>query len=185
MGTQATGRNAWLRTYAEAKRMLGAVDCPSVGNADQILREVGIELRGEDTFHINPVGVFFGEPDKTVPDPFFNGEGPERTGCNLCGACMIGCPNGAKNTLDLNYLYLAEKLGVVIFPETEATAVRPLPDGSYEVPTRSSHGLFRRKQSFQAGDVVFSGGRAGHGGITAQVQTDRVATQSLRIDWVI
>jgi cholesterol oxidase len=147
--------------FAEARRMLGAVECPSVGNADQVLRQVGIEVRGEDTFHINPVGVFFGEPEKTAPDPYFDGAGPQRTGCRLCGACMIGCPNGAKNTLDLNYLYLAEKLGVVIFPETEATTVRPLPDGKYEVQARSAHGLFRRKQVFRAGGVVFSGGVLG------------------------
>ena len=159
------GSGNWIERlaphFAEAKRMLGAVECPSVGNADQVLREVGIEVRGEDTFHINPVGVFFGEPDKTVPDPYFDGAGPERTGCRLCGACMIGCPNGAKNTLDLNYLYLAEKLGAVILPETEATAVRPLSDGKYEVQTRSAHGLFRRSQVFRAGGVVFSGGVMG------------------------
>jgi cholesterol oxidase len=147
--------------FAEARRMLGAVDCPDVGNADLILREVGKELRGEDTFHINPVGVFFGEPDKTVPDPYFGGEGPDRTGCKRCGACMIGCPNGAKNTLDLNYLYFAEKLGVVIFPETEVTGVRPMPDGRYEVSARSSHGLIRHKKVFEAKNVVFSGGVLG------------------------
>ncbi len=142
-------------------RMLGAVECPSVGNADRILREVGKELRGEDTFHINPVGVFFGEPEKTVPDPFFGGAGPERTGCKLCGACMIGCPTGAKNTLDLNYLYLAEKLGVEIFPETEVTGVHPLDSGGYEVLAQTSHGLIRQKTKFQAGGVVFSGGVMG------------------------
>ncbi len=147
--------------FKEANRMLGAVECPSVGNADRILREVGIELRGEDTFHINPVGVFFGEPEKTVPDPFFGGEGPERTGCKLCGACMIGCPTGAKNTLDLNYLYLAEKLGVEIFPETEVTGVLPLDNGGYGVLAQTSHGLIRKKTKFQAGGVVFSGGVMG------------------------
>jgi cholesterol oxidase len=147
--------------YKEANRMLGAVTCPSVGNADKILREVGIELRGEDTFHINPVGVYFGEPEKTVPDPFFNGEGPERTGCKLCGACMIGCPTGAKNTLDKNYLYLAEKLGVEIIPETEVTGVRPLQGGGYEVTTRSSHGLLRHQNTYTTGNVVFSGGVLG------------------------
>ena len=159
------GRGDWKTTLApfftEASRMLGAVDCPSVGNADRILREVGKELRGEDTFHINPVGVFFGEPEKTVSDPFFDGEGPERTGCKLCGACMIGCPTGAKNTLDLNYLYLAEKLGVEVFPETEVTGVRPLADGGYEVQARASHGLYRRKKNYKTGGVVFSGGVMG------------------------
>jgi cholesterol oxidase len=147
--------------YDEARRMLGAVDCPAIGNADAILREVGIELRGEDTFHINPVGVFFGEADKTVPDPYFNGDGPERTGCKKCGACMIGCPNGAKNTLDKNYLYLAEKLGVVIYAETEVTGVCPLTDGRYEVLARSSHGIIRDQKVFQASGVVFSGGVLG------------------------
>jgi cholesterol oxidase len=159
------GKGNWKQQlapfYAEASRMLGAVTCPSVGNADQILREVGLELRGEDTFHINPVGVFFGEADKTVPDPYFGGEGPERTGCKFCGACMIGCPNGAKNTLDRNYLYLAEKLGVTIFPETEVTDVRPLSNGRYELTTRSSHGANSYKQVFEAGQVVFSGGVLG------------------------
>jgi cholesterol oxidase len=147
--------------YAQASRMLGAVPSPSIGNADQVLRQVGIELRGEDTFHINPVGVFFGEAGKTVPDPYFGGEGPERTGCKLCGACMIGCPYGAKNTLDKNYLYLAEKLGVEIIPETEVTAIKPLPEGGYEVATRSSHGVIRHKRNFKAGSVVLSGGVLG------------------------
>jgi cholesterol oxidase len=147
--------------YQEAIRMLGAVVCPGVGNADQVLREVGLELRGKDTFHINPVGVYFGEPEKTVPDPYFDGEGPERTGCKLCGACMIGCPTGAKNTLDKNYLYLAEKMGVTIFAETEVTGVHPETDGSYTLSTRKSTGLRLEKQTFHAGGVFFSGGVIG------------------------
>lgn len=147
--------------YKEAQRMLGAVKCPSVGNADRVLQEVGIELRGEDTFHVNPVGVFFGEPEKTVADPFFNGEGPDRTGCKLCGACMIGCPNGAKNTLDKNYLYLAEKLGVRIFPESEATDIRPLTSEGYSITVRTSHGLFRQTRILNAHNVVLSGGVMG------------------------
>jgi len=147
--------------YAEAKRMLGAVVSPGVGNADLVLREVGQELTGEDSFHINPVGVYFGEPEKTVPDPFFDGEGPQRTGCKLCGACMIGCPTGAKNTLDKNYLYLAEKLGVKIFAETEVTGVQPEADGSYSLTTRKSTGLRLQKQVFHAGGVFFSAGVMG------------------------
>jgi len=147
--------------YQEASRMLGAVTCPSIGNADQVLREVGIELRGEDTFHINPVGVFFGEPDKTVPDPYFGGDGPERTGCKLCGACMIGCPNGAKNTLDKNYLFLAEKLGVKIIPETEVNGVTQISDNRYRVSAVTSHGLMKKETTYECGGVVFSGGVLG------------------------
>jgi cholesterol oxidase len=147
--------------YELAKRMLGANPSPSVGKADEILAEIGREIRGEDTFHINDVGVFFGEPEQTVPDPYFGGDGPDRTGCTFCGACMIGCPVGAKNTLDKNYLYLAEKkFGVAILPETEVTGVRPSEDG-YEIYTRKSTGLRHPEKTFKARGVVFSGGVMG------------------------
>jgi cholesterol oxidase len=158
------GSADWIARLAphfdEARRMLGAVTCPDIGNADAVLREVGLELRGEDTFHINPVGVFFGQPGVTVPDPYFNGAGPARTGCKKCGACMIGCPVGAKNTLDKNYLHLAEKLGARIFPDTEVTAVQPAENG-YLITTRRAHGLTRPERQFTAGQVVFAGGVLG------------------------
>ena len=147
--------------YERAKQMLGAVPSPSVAKADEILAEIGREIRGADTFHTNDVGVFFGEPEKTVPDPYFNGDGPERTGCKFCGACMIGCPVGAKNTLDKNYLHLAEnKFGVTILPETEVTGVRPVENG-YEIYTRRSTGWFHPRRTFRARGVVFSGGVIG------------------------
>ena len=97
--------------YAEAQRMLGVVQNPHDDPADQLLRELGEELGVGDTYKKTPVGVYFGEPGETVADPFFGGEGPERTGCRLCGRCMVGCPHGAKNTLVKNYLCLAEKRG--------------------------------------------------------------------------
>jgi cholesterol oxidase len=146
--------------YETARRMLGATPSPRVGHADEVLRKVGIDLRGRDTFHRNDVGVYFGEPDKKVPDPFFGGAGPERVGCTFCGACMIGCPVGAKNTLDKNYLHLAERLGVRIIPETEVTGVRPL-DNGYEIATRRSVGLLHPKDRFTARGVIFSGGVMG------------------------
>jgi len=147
--------------YDRVKRMLGANPSPQVGKADKILAEIGQEIRGEDTFHINDVAVFFGEPDKTVPDPYFNGEGPAKAGCTFCGACMIGCPVGGKNTLDTNYLYLAEKkYGVEIFPETEVTGVRSL-NGGYEVQARKSTGFRHPKKVFIARGIIFSGGVMG------------------------
>lgn len=146
--------------YKTARTMLGANLSPSVGKADTLLRQVGIEMTGKDTFHKNDVGIFFGEPDKTVPDPYFNGEGPERTGCTFCGSCMIGCPVGAKNTLDKNYLYFAKKMGVTIIPETYVTGVRPVDDG-YEVITKKTTGFLNKEKKFKAKGVVFSGGVLG------------------------
>ena len=146
--------------YQTARTMLGAVPCPRVGRADQLLAKIGEEIRGEDTFHLNQVGVYFGEPDQTVPDPYFNGQGPPRTGCTFCGACMIGCPKGAKNTLDKNYLYLARGLGAEIRAETEALGVVPLQEG-YRVEVRKSTGLAHPRESLTARNVVFSGGVLG------------------------
>ena len=146
--------------YETAKKMLGANPSPQVGIADKCLREVGIELRGEDTFHKNDVGIFFGTPDKTVPDPYFDGKGPERTGCTFCGSCMVGCPVGAKNTLDRNYLYLAEGLGARIIPETEVVGVKPC-NGGYEVISRKSTGLRHPEKIYHSRSVVFSGGVMG------------------------
>ena len=147
--------------YARAAKMLGANPSPTVGRADRLLRQVGVELRGHDTFHKNDVGIFFGEPNRTVPDPYFDGDGPPRTGCTFCGACMIGCPVGAKNTLDKNYLYLAEnRHGVDIIPETEAMGIRPVA-GGYEVLTRRSLRPFRPLKTYRAGRVILSGGVMG------------------------
>jgi len=148
------------RNYATARRMLGANPSPSVGKADRILQEIGREIRGEDTFHVNDVGVFFGEPGRTVPDPYFGGQGPERTGCTFCGACMTGCREGGKNTLDKNYLYLAEALGVTVIPETEVVGVRPGPDG-YRIAARRATGVSREARWYQAKRVVLSGGVMG------------------------
>jgi cholesterol oxidase len=155
--------------YTEAQRMLGVVQNPHDDPADQLLRELGEELGVGDTYQKTPVGIFFGEPGgagKTVPDPFFGGEGPERTGCRLCGRCMVGCPHGAKNTLVKNYLYLAERRGAQVLPERTVIDVRPIGkgDGSegYEVESvRSGSWLRRGRRVHRARGVVVAAGPLG------------------------
>ncbi|MCF7800607.1 MAG: GMC family oxidoreductase [Candidatus Marinimicrobia bacterium] len=147
--------------YRAAQRMLGATPAARTDEADRLLAEVSAEIRSKDTFHINDVGVYFGEPGKTVEDPFFNGEGPERTGCTYCGACMVGCRDGGKNTLDKNYLFLAEKRGVEILPEMEVLDVKPNGDKGYTIITQKSTGFRHPQKAFHARGVVFSGGVMG------------------------
>jgi cholesterol oxidase len=152
--------------YAEAQRMLGVVQNPHEDPADQLLRELGEELGVADTYKHTPVGIYFGERGKTVPDPFFGGEGPDRTGCHLCGRCMVGCVHGAKNTLVKNYLYFAEKRGVRVMPERTVIDVRPLgaSDGSdgYEVESvRSGAWLRKERRVERARGVVVSAGPLG------------------------
>jgi cholesterol oxidase len=153
--------------YEEAKYMLGSVESPKVFDSDRALKEVFDEMGTGDTFKRHTVGVYFGEPDEEVDDPYFDGEGPKRTGCTYCGSCMIGCRVGAKNTLDKNYLYFAEKQGAEVIPETRVVDLRPIraADGSdgYEVITKPSTGfpLFRKKTTYRAKRVILSAGVLG------------------------
>jgi cholesterol oxidase len=148
--------------YATARRMLGSVPSPRVGAGDEALRRAA-ERRGfGQTYHPTSVGVFFGEPDLEVDDPYFGGEGPRRTGCTWCGACMIGCRVGAKNTLDQNYLYLAEARGARITPETQVQLIEPLSGGGYAVHWRRSTGWSGRQRGvLRSRKVVLSGGVLG------------------------
>lgn len=150
--------------YRVARRMLGAEPVPFMTTPDRLLRSIAEERDEGDAFSPTQVGVYFGTPGKTVPDPYFEGEGPQRTGCIKCGACMTGCRHGSKNTLDKNYLYLARKLGLKLKAECEVVDVRPLAKGGYEILTKEGRGLlgaFRRRRRYTAKQVVFSAGVLG------------------------
>ncbi|WP_027506656.1 GMC oxidoreductase [Rhodococcus sp. UNC23MFCrub1.1] len=151
--------------YKQARRMLGVEDNPTITPADKVMRDIAEEMGVGDTFSTTPVGVFFGQPGQKgsdVPDPFFGGVGPTRTGCTECGACMTGCRVGAKNTLVKNYLYLAEKAGAMVHPLTTVTSVRPREGGGYEVRTRRTGAKLRRKETVMTADhVVFAAGTYG------------------------
>jgi cholesterol oxidase len=147
--------------YAEAKRMLGVVENCHFFESDRLLQEYAKEIGREHTWHPTDVGVYFGEPDIEVPDPYFGGKGPARRGCNFCGGCMVGCRYRAKNTLDYNYLYFAEAGGAKVFPETRVTLIRPV-EGGYEIDTQRTTGfLFKRGRTFRARGVVMSAGVLG------------------------
>jgi cholesterol oxidase len=148
--------------FETAKKMLGVTRCTTLSPIDEVMRDVAGELGCHHTFSLQDVGVYFGEPEKTVPDPFFEGRGPERTGCCSCGGCMVGCRYNAKNTLVKNYLYLAERLGVTIFPETQATLIREDPGGNYRVETLCSTSFIsRRRQAFSGRKLVLAAGVLG------------------------
>ncbi|TSE02075.1 GMC family oxidoreductase [Skermania sp. ID1734] len=148
--------------YEQAQRMLGVVRNPHMTPADEIIKSVADDMGVGDTFVQTPVGVFFGEPGKTVPDPYFGGVGPDRTGCIECGECMTGCRHGAKNTLLKNYLGLAEKAGAQIIPLTTVTAIHPMPDGTWDVATERTGAWVRKKpHTYTAAHVVLAAGTWG------------------------
>jgi cholesterol oxidase len=157
---------AWSRElaphYEVARAMLGVTTNPALLEGEEALRRVGERMGAGATFHATDVAVFFGAPNVPVPDPYFSGAGPERSGCVLCGGCMVGCRYRAKNTLDYNYLWFAERFGARIVPETRATRLVPLDDGGYVVETASTTSLLPRSgPRFRARRVVLSAGVLG------------------------
>lgn len=153
--------------YDEAERMLGVADVTTDDPADDLLRSFGEQLGVAHTYKKTRVGVHFGEgPGVVSADPYFGGAGPDRTGCTACARCMVGCPHGAKNTLVKNYLYLAERLGVTVRPESEVTDIRPLAaaDGAdgYVVTVRRPGALLRRgERTLRARNVIVAAGALG------------------------
>ena len=147
--------------YTIASRMLGVTQNPRMSPSDEVMKRVAEEMGVGATFRPTPVGVFFGEPGREVPDPYFEGAGPPRTGCLECGECMSGCRHGAKNTLPKNYLYLAETAGAVIHEMTTATAIAPAPDGRWRVSTRRTGARSRPGPTYIASDVVVAAGALG------------------------
>ncbi|MDJ0712060.1 MAG: GMC family oxidoreductase [Woeseiaceae bacterium] len=151
--------------YSTAERMLGVNTVPFESPGDQLLQEYAASLGVEDTFMRTPVAVYFGEPGKTVPDPYFGGTGPDRTGCTRCGACMVGCRVGAKNTLVKNYLWFAERAGTEVIPNLKVFDIEPLGNGDgsdgYRVHARSPGLLGGGKRTLTAKSVVVSAGAMG------------------------
>jgi cholesterol oxidase len=157
--------------YRTALRMLGVIENRILGPADHILKRAADAVGAGHTYYRTHVAVFQapeGEPaGQTYPDPYFGGEGPDRTTCIACGGCMVGCRFNAKNSLDKNYLYLAEKHGTRVFPESRVVEVRPLNgtgDGAdgYEVHTVNSIALFRKqRRRFTCRAVIFAASALG------------------------
>ncbi|MEU5213498.1 GMC family oxidoreductase [Streptomyces sp. NPDC020742] len=159
--------------YDQARRMLGVRLNPTMTPSDVHLKAAAQEMGVGDSFHMAPVGVFFGDGDDAdgsaraapggeVPDPYFGGAGPSRTACTECGECMTGCRHGAKNTLTENYLYLAERAGAVIHPMTSVVAVTENSRGGFAVTTLPTDN--RKKgagRTFTARRVVLAAGTYG------------------------
>lgn len=174
---QWNGIEDWVNVlqphYDTAEHMLGVTEVPVHQPSDDVIKGLADDFGVPETYKKTRVGVYFGEPGeagKTVKDPFFGGDGPDRAACISCGACMMGCRHNAKNTLVKNYLWFAEKLGVKIEPMRTVRDIKPIRaangrrDGSagFEVTTETSGTwFFKRRRTERARGVVVSAGAYG------------------------
>ncbi|MCX4586454.1 GMC family oxidoreductase [Streptomyces sp. NBC_01481] len=159
--------------YDQAKRMLGVRLNPTMTPSDVHLKATAQAMGVGDSFHMAPVGVYFGDgedadgtstakPGQEVDDPYFGGVGPSRKACTECGECMTGCRHGAKNTLNENYLYLAEKAGAVVHPMTSVVTVTEDSRGGFAISTLPSDNKRKGQgRTFTARRVVIAAGTYG------------------------
>ncbi|HEX6590747.1 MAG TPA: GMC family oxidoreductase [Moraxellaceae bacterium] len=122
-----------------------------------------------DRFHKVPLAVTFDE-DWKRDDPkaytdeksrrFINAQGREQGTCNHCGFCCSGCKVKAKNTLDYNYLAIAEDHGAEIRPLHMVDSVEKIA-GGYVVHAENIDAGKREACEFRARRVVLSAGSLG------------------------
>lgn len=146
--------------YDKASFMLGRKKYTKLNTEDKLLEEVSKEMNAYDTFDSVYVGVNLDGSDIET-DPYFNGLGPLRKGCIECAGCMVGCRENAKNTLDRNYLWFAEKMGLAILPETKAEKIS-YHGNLYHIETKRVTSFFsRRRKIFKAKGIVVASGALG------------------------
>ncbi len=146
--------------FDRASFMLGRKKYSKLNTEDKFLEEVSKEMNAHSTFETVHVGVNIDGTEQET-DPYFNGLGPLRKGCIECAGCMVGCRENAKNTLDRNYLWFAEKMGLEILPETKAEKIS-YHDSLYHVETKRITAFFRgRKRVFRAKGIVVAAGALG------------------------
>jgi len=146
--------------YDRASFMLGRKKYKKLNIEDLALEDVSKEMNAHDTFETVFVGVNMDGEEKES-DPYFSGMGPLRNRCTECGGCMVGCRENAKNTLDRNYLWFAERLGLEIIPETKAEKIT-YTDNLYHVETRKiTSFLSGKKRLFSARGIIVCAGTLG------------------------
>jgi cholesterol oxidase len=88
-------------------------------------------LNREAQFFLPNIAVDLSKPGVQHQNKFDS----TQSGCTYCGECDIGCNIHAKNTLDLNYLAVAEKNGAEIATQCEVIKIEPKGDG-YKITFR-------------------------------------------------
>ena len=126
--------------------------------------------RAKRTGELVPIAVYTG-PGRRNPHGFV----PQQP-CDYSGDCMIGCVPQAKNTLDVNYLALAEEHGAEIYPLHPASAISPVTRGhGYRVSYDRLDRGGRESAEVRAETVIVAAGTLGTAELLLRCR-DRLAT---------
>lgn len=166
--------------YAIAKSVLGSRPIPSdAGNPRRRILKTelfqSVARRAHRNSQLVDINVFFGR-DPNAPPVDIGQQEPNRfgalqTSCTYCGECICGCNYHAKNTVDLNYLYAAEKrhqasvltecLVDEIVPVNAAGADDPDADGSHGYRVKYRQLRENKREAILTRRVVVSAGCLG------------------------
>lgn len=173
-GEEAFANGGWPREirgraqldpyYDLAADMFRIRPAPKVLPKTQAMEELARRLGRERDLVTLDLAVHFAADGQAegqiIDDPFGRG-GPPQATCIHCGGCVSGCSIHAKNTLDLNYLWLAErKYGAEIAPLHEAGAIRPEQEG-YRVHFWQRERGRRNQGTIWGKTVILSAGAVG------------------------
>ncbi|TGL49265.1 GMC family oxidoreductase [Leptospira wolffii] len=149
--------------YKVVKEVLGSRPIPD--NGEERRKVVRTELYEKFAAHESRVSkradlnVFFGN-DFKKPTPIGvqekNRYGAIQTSCTYCAECDVGCNTHSKNTLDLNYLFVAKNSHKAeIRTEHLATKIIPLgPKGEEDPSASGAHGYRVHFLNLQNGKTV-------------------------------
>lgn len=108
----------------------------------KLLKEAAEKNDWGDRFRAVDVAVRFSDdftftssqrPGVTQSVRKMNAHGAWQGTCTGLGNCDIGCEVGARNTLDKNYLFVAERHNAQIWPRHLVRSIAPEPGGGYRV----------------------------------------------------
>ena len=147
--------------YQTMEQMLHPSPIPEPGLKARALKAAAAGVGDADRFQLLDLAIYWGrngsEPGVLNPDPY-GWQGPPQYGCANCGECFIGCNTHSKNTLDLNYLWFAERAGAEVYSQHKVLAIVPR-DGGYRIDFRDLRWGF--EGSVLARKVIVAGGCMG------------------------
>jgi cholesterol oxidase len=114
-----------LRPYYDSvARMLHPTPIPDPTVKTRALRAAAEAIGEGHRFRLLDLAVYWGDRGVLVNDPYNQG-GPPQAGCRHCGECYIGCNTHSKNTLDLTYIWQAERIGAEVYSQHHVTRIEP------------------------------------------------------------
>ena len=147
------GSGGLRKYYRRASRQLGVAKHPRANGLLKVKGMKGGALPGARAEAL-PLAVSFKDG--------LNVSGVEQKECIDCGDCMTGCNYKAKNTLYMNYLPLAKRLGVKIHTQIEVLHIEKNESGNFDlVYRRNSRRKLGKLRTVTASNVVLAGGSLG------------------------